>query len=47
VAFQGVGAAHLFLSESNSASSGSPVSGWPAETWNLRIAARVAGPTVP
>ena len=40
---QGDGAAHFFWSESNSASSGSPVSGWPVEAWNLRIAARVVG----
>ena len=44
---QGTGETHFFLSDSNRASSGSPVSGWPAESWNLRIAARVVGPTVP
>jgi len=44
---QGAADTHFFLSDSNSASSGSPVSAWPPESWNLRIAARVVGPTVP
>ena len=39
--------AHFFLSCSNSVSLGSPVSASPAASWNLRIASRVAGPTVP
>ena len=45
---QGVDEVHFFfLSDSNSISLGSPVSASPAAAWNLRIAARVAGPTVP
>ncbi len=44
---QGVGDAHFFLSCSNSVSLGSPVSPSPAAIWNLRIASRVAGPSVP
>ena len=45
---QGPGEAHFFfLSCSNSISLGSPVSVSPAASWNLRIASRVAGPTVP
>jgi hypothetical protein len=44
---QGADEAHFFLSCSNSISPGSPVSASPAASWNLRIASRVAGPTVP
>ncbi len=45
---QGADEAHFFfLSDSNSTSLGSPVSASSAASWNLRIASRVAGPTVP
>ena len=45
---QGTAEAHFFfLSDSNSILLGSPVAASLAASWNLRIAARVAGPTVP
>jgi hypothetical protein len=44
---QGAAEAHFFLSATNTISLGSPVSASPAASWNLPIAARVAGPTDP